>query len=498
LSLAISQPLPLAESANPRPAVLRRTLSLVTLAWVFGSVWQTATAGAPLTMFATSLHASQFEFGLLSALPFMATLISMPASLLIERTGQRKRIFLWGQYVNRLLWIPIALIPVYMLHRFGRAGYHPAMSVFMLLMFVMYAGGAVGGPAWTSWMADVVPERLRGKYFSRRRQWGIASAIPAALVAGWMLDHLSSGGATPRPMVVMEWCAIIFMWSSVFGFTDIHLFQYIDDPDQPPPKRISLLGVFAEPLRDAQFLWFAGFVATMTFAVSFMGQFVTLYMLEKLRITNTQVQLMLLVAPMIAQLFVLPIWGHAADRMGKKPVLAISSLALVPVGFGWCWCSADRVWLGYLLSAIGAALWVGVEVANLNLTLEMATPGEDGKSKGGSNYVAANSVIINIAGCCGGLSAGVIAQLLGNWYWNPHIPGIRSIGFYEILFALSGILRLVAVILFLPKIHEPAARPTRMTLQFMAANIYNNLFNAVLQPLRSVRVKVQESYPQPD
>src|SRR5437588_3970 len=65
---------------------LRRSLSMVTLAWVFGSVWATATAGAPLTIFASSLRASSFQFGLLAALPFIASLISMPASLLTERT----------------------------------------------------------------------------------------------------------------------------------------------------------------------------------------------------------------------------------------------------------------------------------------------------------------------------------------------------------------------------------------------------------------------------
>src|SRR5206468_10914357 len=67
----------------------RRALSLVTVAWVFGSVWATATGGAPLTQFAQSLGASAFQFGLLSALPFIASLVSMPASALIERTGQR-------------------------------------------------------------------------------------------------------------------------------------------------------------------------------------------------------------------------------------------------------------------------------------------------------------------------------------------------------------------------------------------------------------------------
>src|SRR4051794_8882744 len=74
-------------SRDLRGPRLRNALGLVTVAWVFGSVWQTATAGAPLTLFATSLRASQFQFGLLSALPFIASLVSMPASLLIERTG---------------------------------------------------------------------------------------------------------------------------------------------------------------------------------------------------------------------------------------------------------------------------------------------------------------------------------------------------------------------------------------------------------------------------
>ena len=421
----------------------------------------------------------------------------MPASLWTERTGQRKKIFFWGQYPNRLLWFPIALVPFYMVHRMGEGGYSSAMAVFLVLMFVMYAGGAVGSPAWTSWMADVVPERSRGKYFSRRRQWGIASAIPAALFAGWWLDRLNSPGHPANPLVIMEWCAILFMCSAVFGFFDIHLFQSVPDHSQPPPKRASIVDIFAGPMRDRQFLWFGGFIGTLTFAVSFMGQFVTLYMLEKLGSTSTQVQFMLLVAPMIAQLLVLPIWGRAADRMGKKPVLAIASLGLVPVGFGWCFCSREHLWFGYLLSALGAALWVGVEVANLNLVLEMAGSGDsDGESRGGSNYVAVNSVIINIAGCLGGLSAGLIAQSLHNWHWNPGILGLHEMGCYEVLFALSGVLRLVAVVVFLPMIHEPAAKPTRETLRFMSANIYNNLFNAILMPLRSVRVKMRESYVQ--
>src|SRR5437764_7434810 len=94
---------------------LRRAMSLVTLSWVFGSVWATAIGGAPFSLFARDLHASEFQIGILAALPFLASLVSMPASLITERTGARKKIFLSGLYTQRLLWLPIALLPLWMI-----------------------------------------------------------------------------------------------------------------------------------------------------------------------------------------------------------------------------------------------------------------------------------------------------------------------------------------------------------------------------------------------
>ena len=64
---------------------LRKAMSLVPLAWVFGSAWAAATSGAALTRFAQGLGASEFQFGLLAALPFVASLLSMPAGLYTSR-----------------------------------------------------------------------------------------------------------------------------------------------------------------------------------------------------------------------------------------------------------------------------------------------------------------------------------------------------------------------------------------------------------------------------
>jgi MFS family permease len=467
---------------------LRRAMALVTLSWVFGSVWATSIGGAPFSLFAKDLHASEMQIGILAALPFLASLVSMPASLLTERTGQRKRIFLLGLYAQRLLWFPIALVPLWLVSRGGAGAAPGAVLVFMALIFVMHAAGAMGGPAWMSWMADIVPDRCRGKYFSRRRQWGILSAIPTALAVGWILDHWVVPG---DGLGTLRLCAIIFMCAAVFGVIDIHMFQHVPDVPMAPRRSTPMLKLLGGPLKDGQFLHFAGFVGTLTFAVSFMGQFVTFYLIDKIGVTGTGIQLMLLVAPMLAQLLVLPVWGHAADRMGKKPVLAIASLGLVPVGLGWCFMGPNSYWLGYVLSVLGAALWTGVEVANLNFVLEFS--GSEAGKQGGSAYVAVNSVIINIAGCTGGLCAGVIAKLLKDWHFNVGMFGLGTVGFYEVLFALSGVLRLVAAAAFLPGLREPEARSTVEALRFMSANIYNNLFNAILMPMRVLGVRKRES-----
>jgi MFS family permease len=446
---------------------LRQTLGMVTLSWVFGSVWHTTVTGAPLTQFAADLGASPWQFGLLTAMPFLASLLSLPASMLIEHTGARKPIFFAGLYFQRTLWFVIALLPLWIVSRNGLAG--APVTWFLGLTFLMHAGQAVGGPAWVSWMADVVPGRVRGRFFSRRRQFGILPAIPAALLVGWVMDRSAGGGG--GGMSSLQACALIFMAAACFGLVDIHAFHAVPDAKRPTEGHKDVGGLcraMTKPLCDRQFLIFGAFTAMMTFSLCFMTQFVSLYLIKQLRVTSLQVQLMLVVGPMLAQLVVLGAWGAAADRMGKKPVLILAGLGLVPVGLSWILVGPQHLWLCYLLLAAGAALWCGVEVANQNLVMEMA--GKSRPGGGGAAYVATNSVIINVAGCFGGLAAGLIAQALKDWSWHP-FASLKTFTSFDVLFVISGVLRLLSVALFLPFLVEPAAKPARATLRFMAAEL---------------------------
>ena len=470
---------------------LRRTLFLVTSGWVFGSAWMYMTAGTPLATYATALGASEFQFGLLTALPFLASLLSLPGALLIEATGKRKTIFLYGLYFQRLMWIPLALLPIWLVQRGGFASANLAMTVFLVLFFLMHTGQAVGGPGWTGWMADLIPGNIRGTYFSHRKQWSLLSAIPAAWGAGWLLDHYAGGNAGMN--TTLGWCAVLFIVAGLFGVADIAHFHWVPDVPTPPKRGRELISSWGEPLHNPSFLWFAGFVATIIFAVSFMGQFVTLFILLQLGAgqsagrspgMNQITQMMLLVVPSVAQLLTYHIWGRAADRMGKRPVMVLAGLGLVPVAIGWCFVTRDNIWLGYIMAAAGAVCWSGIEIVNTNVVMEFAGSASERGGKGGTAYVGVHTVITNLAGFLGGISAGLVAQLLKDFHWQA--PLIHDFSFFQVLFLLSALLRLLAVVIFLPHVVEPTAQPTVETLRFMTSNIYNNMFNIATLPLRLV------------
>ena len=160
----------------------------VTTAWMFGAAWMYLTMGATLTRFAQLVGLRPFWFGVLAAMPWAGALMQLPSSYIIARFGHRKRILMVAGILSRVTWVFIALIPWVLPH----AWWWPMMLV---LRACSSLSGHFMSPAVMSWFADLIPRRIRGRYFSRRNQLGRLVSLLASLVAASILDYYQGRGA---------------------------------------------------------------------------------------------------------------------------------------------------------------------------------------------------------------------------------------------------------------------------------------------------------------
>jgi MFS family permease len=480
----------------------RQAMKLVTVAWVFGNFWvSTVWPGTvTITRLGQELGANAYHFGLIAAMPFFAPVLSIFSSMWIDRSGDRKTIFLRWVLWHRYLWFAIAAVPVVLLW-FDNSLFTRDVALLAVLSLILaqWLIHSVGSPAWISWMADLVPDRLRGRYFARRRQWGILSGIAAALIAGWALQYLAprdgsfDDGADFRAVLV---CGALIGVAAIAGVLDIWLFRYV--PHVPPIRQVKpkLWDTVGAALRNRNFMAFTLYLGVMHFTVAPLGQFFMLFLDESLRVSDLNKQLMLQVAPMLAQLSVLFLLGRMVDRVGRKPMFAIASVGLVPVGVGWCFMLYGHLWLGFVLAALGAILWAGIEVANLSLVMQMSsTASEDGKPAGGSGYWAVNVVVFSLSGFAGGLSAGWFVETLKtaqvSVWW---LPTPRPFGVYELLFLALVLIRFAAIVVMLPFLKEPEAAPTGRALRVIAAEMYAGVLRGISLPRRVIgsRLRLRE------
>ena len=135
-----------------------------------------------LSAFAIFLKASAPQIALLSSLPpLLGSLTQFMAAWLGSKYRRRIPIILIAACVQGLSWIPLLFLPLLF-----------TQHSVMLLIFcvtVYHAAGNLAAPLWISLMGDIVPERKRGRFFSRRTRLASLTAFIALACAGMILHY---------------------------------------------------------------------------------------------------------------------------------------------------------------------------------------------------------------------------------------------------------------------------------------------------------------------
>jgi MFS family permease len=423
----------------------------------FATVHIGLTGGAFLTGYALMLGAGDISLGVLAAIPFATQVFQLASAYLTVRTGKLKVFAVWGQGLGRLTWAFAAVLPF--------LPFVPGpLRIYAFLLFFVISSAflMMTYNAWAVWMSDLIPERLRGRYFGIRNVVVITANLVVTVTGGRALDAFKTRGAQAEGFAVIFGAAV-----AAAAVAGILLARQPAMPAPAPPPA----GVFwrrvAEPFRDANFRRVLRFFAAWSFSWAIPLAFWNVYMLTYLKMSYFQVALFGGVASLTGAAGH-RLWGAVGDRAGNKPVLAICAAA---VGFLPLFWLTTRPEFVYPVWAI--AVWAGISWAGLNLvafTMPLALSPRPSRTY----YIAAFGIVSGAATFVASTLGGVIARAASGYEWV--ICGVVFIN-YHLLFVLSSLGRFVSILLLRP-LREPRAVGIPTTLSYVGAALHHRLVAA--------------------
>jgi MFS family permease len=401
-----------------RSTRLRRSLEISTAEGMVAECVTAFTGGAVTTAWGLHLGCSPSLVGVLSALPFIVQPVQLPAAWLTGHLGP-KRACLWLVGGARALLALLALIPL--LPDAGNTRRYAFTTVWAAHALLAVAGNN----AWSAWMADLVPARLRGAYFGRRTAWSTLSATVASLATGRLLDVARERGEEGTLLALLALLAVVAgaacAWLMTLQAESIHANRGHGPvvPAGIPERDLSLSAALGyQVVFQAGSGLGSGYFAL--FAVEYLGLGFGVLALYGATVAAVKT-------------WTAPAWGRAVDRLGSATVLRQCSLGLAASPLLWLLPTPGFAWPLALDAVCNGALGAGHAVASFHLPLSLQP------SKGRAWVLAKFSA----AGGVGWAAGAAVGGLALSWFPPAASGGARWTSLHAV-FLLMALVRAAA------------------------------------------------------
>ncbi|MEH1800021.1 MFS transporter [Nostoc sp.] len=437
---------PTAISRIPKDTI-RTSLKASTADSVLASVYSLGTGGILLSNLLVELGASPVVFGMLSSIPMLVNLIQPLGAYLSERSTSRFQYSLRTHGIGRLLWLVLVIGIVSA--TLGVIDAHQLVILTLLIVLFSNLLGGLGTASWLSWVAMIVPRRLRGRYFGTRNSAASLTNLVCVPMAGLVVSHWYGG--------TLQGYGIVLLISIVFGIVGLGCQSF--QVDMNPQSQNTYYGkspqtseIQSEVTKDessevlqsihlpqdqlansiwknSNFLVFLLYFSFWTLAVNLSSPFFNLYMLDTLDLDVSYVTIYNSLQAG-ATLLMLILWGKLADKIGNRPILICIGILVGVTPLLWLGIGVNRLdiwlWLPLLHILIGGT-WAAIDLCNNNIQLGIAP------SKNQSIYFATAAAVAGASGALGTTIGSFLVQFAQS-------GGLLG------LFALSGLFRLVALV----------------------------------------------------
>ncbi len=414
---------------------IRRGMKYSIIEGSFATIFIALSSGAFLTGYAMMLGAGEFVIGLIGAIPFIAQGMQILGSYLLRKYKSPQKLAIASSVFNRWIWFFLILLPFLNLES------ETKILIFLVLLFVSSSAGTILANVWTTWIGEIIPQKIWGKYFGRRTAYNNIVNIGIFFLSAFVLDNLKKSDIRIGYLIVTSLCF-------ASGAVTTLLFKYHPDVKFSSTDNYSLKDEILKPLRDSNFRKFIFFFAQWNFAIGLSAPFMAFHMLKNLKIDFSTIAIFNMLT-MSLNIFFSQWWGKLIDKFGAKNVLMFnaSNIAYIPVL--WLLATPNFTLPLYLDAVITGIAWSGFNLAGFNLQLSKS-PRESR-----SSYIALLSIFSGSGYLLASTLGGYIATILSDFKFK--IFGMTFINLH-ILFFLSFIFRIYSTII-LAKIPEAQGKP---------------------------------------
>jgi MFS family permease len=404
---------------------IREAMHCSTLEAVFATIHIALTQGIFLTNYVLDLGASNFECGIVEALPFLLQFCFLFSPWLVRRLNARKPVAGFFAFAHRMSWLVLILL-LYV-------DWVPWVKHLLMLITLLFSNACavIAHNAWFSWMADLVPATIRGSYYGRRNAYMGLTSLVALLTGSQILNHYRQTGYGYLGYTVCFSAAIF----SAFLAARMILKQYEPPPKEIPRIRIGRLlkTLHNKPLLKKYIVFFTVWQFSLGVGAAFFG----IHMVKVLKMSVAQMGMFSLIASIMV-IVASRFWGLARDRVGDRAILIATGIFIS--SHVWIWMPAEegRLWPAWTVCIVGGFFWAGFNIASFSWPQHLCGHGERQYTFGMIGLFSGPGFVL------GSLLGGVLTT------WLPLV--LFRLGDFEVLhfhlvFAISAIGRGVAILM---------------------------------------------------
>ena len=385
---------------------LRRDLALVRADGVAFSL-MVGVGETYLAAFALALGNSDVAAGLLSALPMLAGgVLQLIAPAAMHRASSyRSWVMVWAG-LQATSFLPLV----------AAAWLGAAPIALLFACACLYWGcGLATAPAWNAWVTQIVPARIRSRYFGAR-QSAAQLGVLIGLIAGGLILHESDGD--PRAFAVLFAAAFVFRAVSTTVISRQSLPQGGRRP-QGARARDLLRGAWRSRSR--------GMVLSILIcnaAVNLASPFFTPFLLVQSHLRYGEF-MTLLAANFLGKIAIYPLLGRIARRAGIRQLMAVGAIGIAPLPLLWTLSSS----VTYLFAVQGLAgmFWAAFELSILLSFLDV--PDDQERTALIATYHFVNTAAVAGASLLGGALLAALGQDRDAYLWIFSASAVgRAIG----------------------------------------------------------------------